>query len=92
MILQTREPLLLNRDDQFDGLRNGSGRPPASYLGVPIVAGDEAIGVVSVQNIDHAGRFGEDEKRLLDHARQQRRRGDPERPAVSGRPSPGGRA
>src|SRR6185436_15090184 len=36
-----------------------------SYLGVPILVGDEAIGVVSVQSIDEEGRFGEADARLL---------------------------
>ncbi len=63
-ILETREPLLLNRDDQFEGYAQ-VGTPAASYLGVPIVAGDEAIGVVSVQHTTEGGRFGDDEKRLL---------------------------
>lgn len=63
-ILQTREALLLNRDDQFAG-RTAIGTPAASYLGVPIIAGDEAIGVISVQDTRQSGRFGETEKRLL---------------------------
>src|SRR4029077_15617665 len=36
-----------------------------SYLGVPIIVGDEAIGAVSVQSIDEAGRFGENDARVL---------------------------
>ena len=32
---------------------------------MPILVGDRAIGVISVQSIDEAGRFGDDEKRLL---------------------------
>jgi GAF domain-containing protein/CheY-like chemotaxis protein len=63
-ILESRETLLLNRDEQFAAYER-VGTPAASYLGVPIVAGDEAIGVVSVQHTEQAGRFGEDEKRLL---------------------------
>ena len=41
------------------------GTPAQSYLGVPILVGDEAIGVVSVQSIDEEGRFGEADERLL---------------------------
>ena len=63
-MIASREPLLLNRGEQFAGLKI-VGTPSASYLGVPIVAGDEAIGVVSVQHISQAGRFGEADKRLL---------------------------
>ncbi len=65
-ILLSREPLLLNRADQFEVLeKQGVGTTVRSYLGVPIVIGDEAIGVVSVQSIDEAGRFGDAETRLL---------------------------
>ncbi len=41
------------------------GTPASSYLGVPIIAGDEAIGVVSVQHTTESGRFGEADERLL---------------------------
>jgi GAF domain-containing protein/DNA-binding response OmpR family regulator len=65
-ILQTRAPLLLNRAEQFDVIeQKGVGTSVRSYLGVPILLGDEAIGAVSVQSIDEAGRFGESDVRLL---------------------------
>ncbi len=65
-ILLSREPLLLNRAEQFDTIeRQGVGTSARSYLGVPILVGDQAIGVVSVQSIDEAGRFGEADTRLL---------------------------
>ncbi len=41
------------------------GTPSLSYLGVPILVGSRAIGVISVQSIDEEGRFGEDDSRLL---------------------------
>jgi GAF domain-containing protein len=41
------------------------GTPARSYLGVPILVGDSAIGVVSVQSIEEEGRFGHDDSRLL---------------------------
>ena len=63
-ILQSKEPLLLNRQAQFDQLER-VGTLANSYLGVPILVGDAAIGVVSVQSIDEAGRFGESDVRLL---------------------------
>ena len=65
-ILQTREPLLLNRATAFEEVGIvPTGTPAKSYLGVPIVAGSDAIGVISVQSIEHAGRFGQDDARLL---------------------------
>ncbi len=65
-ILESREPLLLNRSQQFEE-RGGSivGTHVRSFLGVPILLGDSAIGVISVQSIEQEGRFGEAESRLL---------------------------
>jgi GAF domain-containing protein/CheY-like chemotaxis protein len=65
-IMQTREPMLLNRAEAFE--ETGVpvvGTPAKSYLGVPIIAGRDAIGVVSVQSTEQAGRFGEADSRLL---------------------------
>jgi PAS domain S-box-containing protein len=62
-ILESREPLLLNRRWQQETVSLGT--PSLSYLGVPILVGSRAIGVISVQSIDEEGRFGEDDSRLL---------------------------
>jgi signal transduction histidine kinase/DNA-binding response OmpR family regulator len=65
-ILESRGPLLLNRDAHFEEIgTRGIGTAPKSYLGVPILVGDEAIGVISVQSTQQEGRFGVDEQRLL---------------------------
>ncbi|HET9083886.1 MAG TPA: GAF domain-containing protein [Candidatus Limnocylindrales bacterium] len=65
-ILVSREPLLLNRDAQFEEIgTRGIGTPPKSYLGVPILVGDDAIGVISVQSTRQEGRFGSEDVRLL---------------------------
>jgi GAF domain-containing protein/CheY-like chemotaxis protein len=65
-ILVSREPLLLNRDAQFEEIgTRGIGTPPKSYLGVPILVGDDAIGVISVQSTRQEGRFGPEDVRLL---------------------------
>jgi PAS domain S-box-containing protein len=63
-ILESREPLLLNRREQLEG-QEIFGTPSLSYLGVPILVGSKAIGVISVQSIDEEGRFGEADARLL---------------------------
>ncbi|HEY8829916.1 MAG TPA: GAF domain-containing protein, partial [Candidatus Limnocylindria bacterium] len=50
-IIESREPLLLNRDEHFAAVgTRGVGTLARSYLGVPIIAGDDAIGVLSVQS------------------------------------------
>ncbi len=65
-ILRSREPLLLNQDAQFEAIgTRGVGVEASSYLGVPIMVGDEAIGVISVQSSRQVGRFGEADTRLL---------------------------
>ena len=63
-ILDSREPLLLIRDEQYEGFKT-LGTRSRSYLGVPILAGDRAIGVISVQSIEEEGRFDESDARLL---------------------------
>ena len=67
-IIRSGQPLLINED--FDGSRarlgvQPLGRQAASYLGVPIPAGGEMIGVISVQTTDQEGRFTEADQRLL---------------------------
>jgi hypothetical protein len=63
-ILESREPLLLNRPEHYEGVEM-VGTAPRSYLGVPIIAGEKAIGVVSVQSIEEEGRFDDSDARLL---------------------------
>ncbi len=43
----------------------GIGTKARSWLGVPILVGDVAIGVISVQSTQQEGRFGHDDVRLL---------------------------
>jgi PAS domain S-box-containing protein len=65
-ILRSREPLVLNRKEQYEGhALTLVGTPSLSYLGVPILVGERSIGVISVQSIEEQGRFGEGDVRLL---------------------------
>ena len=67
-IIRNGEPLLINEDLDGSRARMGVrpiGRDAASYLGVPIPAGGEMIGVISVQTTDQEGRFTEADQRLL---------------------------
>jgi signal transduction histidine kinase/DNA-binding response OmpR family regulator len=65
-ILESRAPLLLNRSPQFEEHEAARvGTPVRSFLGVPILLRDAAIGVISVQSIEKEGRFGETDSRLL---------------------------
>jgi GAF domain-containing protein/CheY-like chemotaxis protein len=67
-IILTGEPLLLNKDLQESRAQLGVkqiGIPAASYLGVPIPAGDEIIGVLSIQSTEQENRFNENDLHLL---------------------------
>ena len=66
VILQERKPLLMNQDSDFETLESkGIGRSARSYLGVPMLLGDEAIGAISVQSSTEVGRFGGSDVGLL---------------------------
>jgi signal transduction histidine kinase/DNA-binding response OmpR family regulator len=65
-VLQGREPLLLNREADWTALgQRGRGTLAKSWLGVPILAGERAIGVMSIQSTTQEGRFADADQRLL---------------------------
>jgi signal transduction histidine kinase/DNA-binding response OmpR family regulator len=65
-IMSSRQPLLLNQASDFEPLdRQRVGTAVRSYLGVPILLGEDAIGVISVQDVEEEGRFGESDVHLL---------------------------
>ncbi len=67
-IIRDGEPLIFNRnmEEQSNALGiQRLGRKARSYLGVPIQAGRETIGVLSVQSVQKEGVFDEDSLRLL---------------------------
>src|SRR5690606_21541657 len=67
-IIQTREPLLINQDLSGRHVELGIeplGKQAASYLGVPILAGDGAGGAISVESTEAGDRCAGDDLRLL---------------------------
>ena len=68
-ILRTRQPLMFNRDLAQRTIEYGSfvvaGEVSKSYLGVPLIVGDEARGLISIQNVDREDAFRESDQRLL---------------------------
>jgi PAS domain S-box-containing protein len=68
-ILRTRQPLLITHDLDKRATELGStlvvGKRPKSYLGVPLVAGGEVTGVISLQNVDREEAYSESDLRLL---------------------------
>ena len=65
-VLMTREPLLVNSEEEGETVETRAvGTPARSYLGVPILVGSEAIGVIAVENTHEEGRFSASDQRLL---------------------------
>jgi signal transduction histidine kinase/DNA-binding response OmpR family regulator len=67
-IIESRQPLLINQnieDRQAELETEPFGIQALSYLGVPIVVGQQAIGVISVQSISQEGRFDQADRNLL---------------------------
>jgi GAF domain-containing protein/CheY-like chemotaxis protein len=69
-VLRKREPILVNRDIFAFAAERGwewsiQGEAPRSALWVPLVVGDDARGVISLQNLDREDAFSESDVRLL---------------------------
>ena len=65
-IVTDRRTLLLNSRADHEALgETVIGTQALSYLGVPILAGDRAIGAISVQSLRREGRFTDADARLL---------------------------
>jgi signal transduction histidine kinase/DNA-binding response OmpR family regulator len=66
LVMRRRQPVLINREADWVALgMRGVGTPARSWLGVPLLGGDHAIGVITVQSTTQEGRFGEADARLL---------------------------
>ncbi len=67
-IILSKEPLLINQDlnKAYEEINvEKKGEMVESYLGVPIMAGEKSIGVISVQSKEQSNRFSENDLRLL---------------------------
>ncbi len=67
-VLRTRTPLLIPRDVEAVVERLGVdhiGRPAACWLGVPMLAGDEALGVIAVQSYTTPEAYDASHQRVL---------------------------
>ncbi len=68
IVLRTRQPLMLVEDTERRAAALGAkviGESAKSWLGVPLMVGGEAFGVISVQDTKQERRFDEDHLRLL---------------------------
>ncbi|HWQ15250.1 MAG TPA: GAF domain-containing protein [Roseiflexaceae bacterium] len=67
-VVYERRPLLLRTQEQVDAISSiptpPGERPICSWLGVPIIQGDEVLGVLNVQSYE-PNKFGEDALRFL---------------------------
>jgi signal transduction histidine kinase len=69
-IIRTKQPVLFNSNVAEEAVRleqpiiPGTGTP-RSWLGVPMLLGDQVTGILSVQNLDEENAFGESDIRLL---------------------------
>jgi GAF domain-containing protein len=67
-VIEMQRPLLLNQQVGRHRQQLGAtlvGQESQSYLGVPILVGGKAVGVLSVQSTSREGAFGEADERLL---------------------------
>ncbi|HEX8012789.1 MAG TPA: GAF domain-containing protein [Casimicrobiaceae bacterium] len=67
-VMRTRQPLMINEDLLARAAEAGSrtlGYIPHSGIWVPLVIGDEARGVISIQSIDRENAFTDSDVRLL---------------------------
>jgi GAF domain-containing protein len=68
VVVRSRQPLLL--DENVEQQAAGLGvrleqKPPASWLGVPLLVGDRLVGLIIVQDYERARSFSEDDVALL---------------------------
>jgi len=69
-IIETRQPVMVNTDVAAEAARLGQPTlpgttTPKSWLGVPMLAGDQVLGILSVQNVDEENAFDESDIHLL---------------------------
>ena len=65
-VLMTRKPIIVNTVQERDTVDTHLiGTPARSFLAVPILVGEEAIGAISVQSTREEGRFSQGHERLL---------------------------
>ncbi len=68
IVLRSRQPLLLVEDTARQAEALGAkvvGEPARSWLGVPLIANEQPIGAIVVQDLENEGAFTEDDMHLL---------------------------
>lgn len=69
IVIKTKKPLIINSSDRKEILKLGGrvliGQPPKSWVGIPLISNDEAIGIVSIQQYDIENYFSSEDINLL---------------------------
>jgi GAF domain-containing protein len=74
LLIRTREPLMLVEDTMNRATAMGakiSGKPALSWMGVPLIAQNEAIGALIVQDLEHEHAFDENDLQFLNSVANQ---------------------
>lgn len=68
-VIETVKPLLINKDEEKEAVKYDNvvlfGERAKSLVFVPMIAGDEVTGVISLQNLDKEDAFSDSDLRLL---------------------------
>jgi GAF domain-containing protein len=68
-VIETVKPLVINKDNEKESIKYDNvvvvGEVPKSLVLVPMVAGEEVTGVISLQNLDSENAFSDSDVRLL---------------------------
>jgi GAF domain-containing protein len=67
-VIETKQPLLIGRDVSQKVKDLGLemiGRPAASWLGVPLIAGDDVLGVMVVQSFERIEAYDQEDQQAL---------------------------
>jgi GAF domain-containing protein len=72
-IITTRKPLLIRTEAEAEalGVMASSSKSAKSYLGTPMIVGDNLIGVLAVQDLDREYRYDTDDMRFLETVASQ---------------------
>lgn len=68
IVINTRQPLMIVEDTENKSRELGAiilGAPAKSWMGVPLLVGNEVIGAIVVQDTENEYRFDEDDLRLM---------------------------
>ena len=68
ILIRSKQPLLIAQNTEERMKELGAkfmGGPAKSWLGVPLLVSGEPVGAIVVQDLEHEGRFGQDDLRIL---------------------------